>query len=128
MHPEMQLTTAVLAVALLLVTLELVRRNRLAEDYCILWFALGALMLVLAFCPQALSLLARITGVRYEPSAVFIGVLVLCFSLIMHFSVVVSKLNRQVTRLTQTVALLTVSEHGEAHDAHPHCGRGGPGA
>lgn len=106
MHPQLQLTTVVLALILLLVTLELVRRNKLLEDYSVLWLLLGVAMLAMGLWKGAVPLLARLTGVIYEPSAVFIAVLALCFALLMHFAVVISRLTRQVTALTQRVALL----------------------
>lgn len=110
MHPEIQLTTVLIALGLIAVSLELVRRGKLLEDYSVLWFLLGGLMLTLAWVPSSLELLARITGVVYKPSAIFICALLLCFALLMHFSVVISRLTRQVTRLTQLVALIDVNE------------------
>jgi hypothetical protein len=105
-HPQLQLTTMVLALVLLGVTLELVRRNKLLEDYSVLWLLMGAAMLAMALWRGAVPLLARLTGVIYAPSAVFIAVLSLCFALLMHFAVVISRLTRQVTALTQRLAIM----------------------
>ena len=121
MHVEMQITALVLAGVLLLVTLELVRRNRLLEDYSILGFVLGLAVIGLASWESSLTWLARITGVVYAPSAVFICALVLCFALLMHFSVIISRLTAQVNALMQQVALLKMGQHAasDAHDQRP---------
>lgn len=125
MHPQLQLTTAVLALLLLLVTVELVRRNKLLEDYSVLWLLLGAAMLAMGLWKGAVPLLARLTGVIYEPSAVFIAVLALCFALLMHFAVVISRLTRQVTALTQRVAILEMDEEPDGTAANePEGGQG----
>lgn len=106
MPPHVQITAIVLSVALLLITVELIRRNRLREDYALLWLAGGLIMLVLALWPGSVKLLAELTGTVYPPSAIFVAAIVTTIWLLLHFSVIVSTLTARMIKLSQRIAIL----------------------
>ena len=57
----------VVATALLLLVLELVRRRRLQERYSVLWLATGLTLFVLAAWPSLLARIAHALGIAYAP-------------------------------------------------------------
>lgn len=109
MPAQVQLTAVLLSLTLLLVTVELIRRNRLREDYALLWLGGGLVLLVLSLWPQSIALIARLTGVVYPPSAVFLAAIVTIVWLLLHFSVIVSTLTARLIRIAQRTAILEMS-------------------
>ena len=98
---------AVLATAgLFLVVFELVRRRRLMECYALLWLGSTTVLLGLAIWKDALNKFAGAIGVYYGPSAFFAVALAAILVLLLHFSLVVSRLVDQTKILAQKVARL----------------------
>jgi hypothetical protein len=98
---------AAVAVAFVLgVIVELIRRHRLQERYALLWIATGGVMLVLALWRQALDGFARLIGVAYPPSALFMVAGLFVFVVLLHYSTVLSRLSEQNKTLAQRLALL----------------------
>ena len=106
MPVHIQITAIVLSAMMLVITIELIRRNRLREDYALLWLAGGLVMLVLSLWPGSIKLLARVTGTVYPPSAIFVAAIVTVIWLLLHFSVIVSTLTARLIRLSQRMAIL----------------------
>jgi hypothetical protein len=98
----------VVFVALLIcaVIFELIRRKHLMERYAILWFVLGITVLVLAAWKGLLTTLAHAAGIYYPPAALFAVAFLFVLALLLHFSVVISRLSDQNKVLAQRVALL----------------------
>ena len=103
---RIQITAIAISILTLLAALELIRKNKLREDYALLWLGGGLLMLLMSLWPGSLRLLARITGAAYPPSAIFIAALIVLTWLLMHFSVIVSTLTARLVRLSQRIAIL----------------------
>jgi len=104
------LLTALGAVFLFLLTLELTRRRRLSERYSILWFATAVVVFGVAMIPGVLDFVARSLGIAYAPSALLLVALVFVLALILHLSMVISRLTAQTARLAQTVAILKTEQ------------------
>lgn len=100
---------------LLLVVLELVRSRRLREQYSLLWIATAVVLLLLSLSKQLLDRLARLIGIHYPPSALFLVGFAFGLLILLHFSVVHSRLSRDVKTLAQEIALLK-SRRGAAGD------------
>jgi hypothetical protein len=94
------------ASALLLAVLELVRRRRLLERYALLWLLSSAVLLGLAIWRGFLEDIANAIGVAYPPNALFLIAFLFILLLLLHFSVVVSRLADQSKVLAQRLALL----------------------
>jgi hypothetical protein len=98
---------AILATALLFgVVFEAVRRRRLMERYALLWMFCTAILLGLAVWKDALEELASAVGIYYAPSALFAIALGFISVLLLHFSLVISRLADQSKVLAQRVSLL----------------------
>jgi len=104
---KVQIVVGLLSVFLLWITFELIRKNRLREEYAILWLFTGVSVLVLSLWPEFLlsRFFAKITGIFYLSAVVVITFLFLLL-IVLHFSVVISKLTNQNKELAQRYALL----------------------
>jgi hypothetical protein len=95
--------TAVTAVILLAVIIELVRRRQL---YAVLWIGVGVVVVLLGFFPGGLNALARAVGVASGASLVlFLGVVFLLLVCI-HLSWEASRLEEETRTLAEEVALM----------------------
>lgn len=106
--------TALAAIGLFGLTLELTRRRRLSEKYSILWFATAVVVFGVAVIPGALDGVARVLGIAYAPSALLLVALVFLLALILHLSIVISRLSNQTARLAQTIAIMRAEREAEA--------------
>jgi hypothetical protein len=100
------LVSLMVSVALLLVVLELVRRRRLQERYSVLWLATGVTLIVLAAWPTLLARIASALGIASPPNALFVVALGFFLAVMLHFSLVISRLSEHTSRLAQRLALL----------------------
>jgi hypothetical protein len=93
--------------ALVLVVLDLIRRNRLRERYALLWLATGTVLTVLSAWRGGLNTIAGWLGVRSYPPAVLFAVAILfIIAVLLHYSTVISRLSDQNVLLAQKLALL----------------------
>jgi hypothetical protein len=103
---RVSIAAAVGSVLLILVVLELIRRRRLHERYAILWLVTGLVILALSLWRSGLDTIAGALGVSYAPAILF-ALLALFFILVLlHYSIVISKLTDENTILAQRLALL----------------------
>jgi hypothetical protein len=104
---KVQIIVGMLSIFLLWTTFELIRKNRLREEYAILWLFSGIAVLVFSLWPEFLlsQFFAKITGIFYLSAVVVIAFLFLLL-IVLHFSVVISKLTNQNKELAQRHALL----------------------
>jgi hypothetical protein len=128
-EPKVHLTSqtrviaAVIAIAFMVLILELIRRDRLQERYSVVWFVAGIGMLAGAAFPGLLGTVADLMGVRNTNVALFSIILLLLLGLALNFSVIMSRQAAQITRLAQERALEKARE--EAASAGRDGGRAG---
>ena len=114
---QTRIVAAVIALAFMLMILELIRRDRLQERYSVIWFVAGLGMLAGAVFPDLLELVADVMGVRDTNVALFSIVLLFLLGLALNFSVTMSRQAAQITRLAQERALAKVREQtGSSQD------------
>lgn len=102
---RVRILMGLVSLAVLVVTVESIRRSHLQERYALLWVATGLLILVTAFFPQILDLLGFLFGTRYATSVVgilFVFLLLIAF----HFSLALSAYQQKQTRIAQRCAML----------------------
>lgn len=119
---QTRILAAVIAVAFMLMILELIRRDRLQERFSVVWFIAGLGMLAGAIFPGLLAGVADLMGVRDTNVALFSIILLLLLGLALNFSVIMSRQAAQITRLAQERALEKAREQatGERNgDAPP---------
>jgi hypothetical protein len=119
MESRVQIVAILATAALFLIVFELVRRRRLMERYALLWLFSTAVLLGLAVWKNALERVAEAVGIFYAPSALFAIALGFVSVLLLHFSLVVSRLADQSKVLAQRVGLLQARvEELEGEVAH----------
>ena len=102
---QSRIIAALLAIAFMLMILELIRRHKLQERYSVIWFVAGLGMLAGAAFPGLLGTVADLMGVRNTNVALFSIILLLLLGLALNFSVIMSRQAAQITRLAQERAL-----------------------
>jgi hypothetical protein len=106
MESRIQIVAVIATAGIFFVVFELVRRRRLMERYAILWLFSSTVLLALAAWKGLLEQLARAIGIYYPPSALFAVALACILVLLLHFSLVISRLVDQSKVLAQHVSLL----------------------
>jgi hypothetical protein len=117
-------TTAVRVVALMVAVVlfffvfDAVRRRRLSESFTPIWLTCALAVLVLAINLRLLELMTRLIGAWTPSSTVFFFALLFLLAISLSYAIVLTRLGRQVTRLTQEIAMLRArlrddEEYGE---------------
>lgn len=107
MLTKIQFLIGGLSIILLLFTFELIRKEKLREEYSLLWLFTGSVIFIFSLSPEFFlsKFISRITGIFYLSTVVMI-VFVFLLLIVFHFSVVISKLTNQNKELAQRYALL----------------------
>jgi di/tricarboxylate transporter len=121
---KVMIIASAISVGLLAIIFELIRRRHLRERYALVWILTGAVLLTLALWRRGLNTLASWVGVKTYPPSVFIAaILFFVLVLLLHFSIVLSRLSDQNVALAQKLALLETQmlehERAEAAEAEP---------
>ncbi len=111
---QTRILAAVIALAFMLMILELIRRDRLQERFSVVWFIAGLGMLAGAIFPGLLGFVADAMGVRDTNVALFSIILLLLLGLALNFSVIMSRQAAQITRLAQERALEKAREQAKS--------------
>jgi hypothetical protein len=106
MQLRLQLVSILATLGLFGLVFELVRRRRLMERYALLWMFSTAILLALAVWKPLLERVAVAIGIFYAPSALFAVALGFILVILLHFSLVISRLADQSKVLAQRIGLL----------------------
>jgi hypothetical protein len=106
MELRLQIVSVAATLALFLLVFELVRRRRLMERYALLWLFSTVILLGLALWKQLLEDVASAIGIFYAPSALFVVAFGFILAILLHFSLVISRMADQTKVLAQRVGLL----------------------
>src|SRR6476659_8557985 len=106
MQARIQIVAIIATAGLFVLVFELVRQRRLLERYALLWLFSSAVLLGLSIWRGALEELASAVGIFYAPSALFAVAFGFVLVLLLHFSLVISRLAEQSKVLAQRVGLL----------------------
>ena len=106
MNPRIQIIAVLGSIGIILLVFQLIRQRKLREEYALLWFGASVALIVVSLWRGGLEMAARLAGVSYAPSVLFLGAIVLGFFLAMHYSISLSRLAEQNKRLAQELALL----------------------
>lgn len=103
---KVQVLSMVLSLALVLIVLHLIRKRYLREQDSLLWLLCCVIVFVFSLSTELLERTAMLLGVQYAPSLLFLVGIMLCLLLILHITVIVSRLAERVIRLTQELGLV----------------------
>jgi hypothetical protein len=88
--------------------LEMVRRRLLREDYSLLWLGTFGILIILSlFRNSLLDGIARLMGIFYPPTALFVVGFGMVLLVLLQFSSVITRLARENKQAAQHIALLS---------------------
>jgi hypothetical protein len=126
METRIQLVAVAATGGMFFLVFELVRRRRLMERYALLWLFSTAVLLGLAVWKNLLEEVASAVGIYYAPSALFVIAFGFVLAMLLHFSLVISRLADQSKVLAQRVGALQhrlteleAERSGAVHDVEP---------
>jgi len=88
------------------VTVALVRKRQLREEYSVLWLATSLVMFVLVLRYEWLVALTELIGAALPTTTLFLGAIIFLMLIVMQFSIKLSDLSDKVKNLAQENALL----------------------
>ena len=103
---RIQLFAIIGSVFLILLLLELIRRNYLKERYSLLWLVTGGVFLVLSLIINSLSPITQFLGFQVVSNALFLAGLVFLIIIALGMTIAISSLAERNKRLTQEMVLL----------------------
>jgi hypothetical protein len=106
MDDRIQIVAIIITAGLFFLVFELVRRRRLMERYALLWLFATAILLGLALWRGLLERISSTVGIAYAPSALFAVAFGFVLALLLHFSLVISRLADQNKVLAQKLGIL----------------------
>ena len=106
MQLKIQIVSILVTGGMFAVIFELLRRKRLMERYALLWLFASAVLLALAVWKGLLTTIAHAIGIYYPPSALFVIAFGFILVMLLHFSLVISRLADQNKILAQRLGLL----------------------
>ena len=109
-----QITTTVLGIGFAAAILLLIARDRLNVRHGLFWFMLALLAIVLGVWPRIIDGFANQAGIRYSPALLLVGAVIILFVKALHADIVNTRIERQVRRLNQSLALLYLKESSAA--------------
>lgn len=102
---QMQIIVGLTSLAFFLATFEFIRKRVLREEYAILWLLTSLAIAVLSLWPGLVPIISSLTGFYYLTAVVAI-ISVFLIALLMHYSIVISKVKEVNKELVQRYALL----------------------
>jgi hypothetical protein len=103
---KQQIFSILISVIVFILTIDLVRKKRLKEEYSLLWLATSSAMIILILRYDWLLALTRLIGAVLPTTTLFLGSILFLVLLSVQFSIKISKLSDQVKDLVQENALL----------------------
>jgi hypothetical protein len=103
---RIQVFSIIGSLLLFLFILKLVKRKRLKEEYSLLWLGFGCIFIALSIFKPLLEVVASTLGILYAPAALLLILVLSVFFILIHFSVVLSKLAEGNKNLIQEVGIL----------------------
>lgn len=96
----------VLALIVVLLVLDMVRRKKIREKYAVLWLLVGLSMLVLAAFPRLLEIVAHSLHVQVPSNLLFALSIVLALGVCLHLSWEISVVEDETRVLAEEAAIL----------------------
>lgn len=103
---EQQIIAIAFSVILLLVTIQLVRKHRLREQYALVWLGASITIFVLTVFDPLVNLLAGFLGVTYAPTLILVLGVLFCVVVLLTQAATISSQADRIRDLAQSHALL----------------------
>lgn len=103
-----KLFALLICVVVFAMTVAMVRRRQLREEYSVLWLGTSLLMFVLVLRYDWLVALTELIGAALPTTTLFLGAIIFLILIVMQFSIKLSELSDKVKNLAQENALLRI--------------------
>lgn len=103
---KIQIISIVGALLFMLFIFRLIAKGKLRAEYSIIWIVCTVVLLLFSFWRNGLDIIAKLLGVYYAPSLMFLVAIFAIILFLVHLSVVNSKQHEQIKKLSQELALL----------------------
>lgn len=103
---QMQTIAILFSLMLIGYILWIIRKQRLKEEYSLLWLGVSVVFLIFSSWKQGLEMVADVLGIAYPPAALFIILLVGILLILIQFSMIISRLSERSKRLAQEYGLM----------------------
>lgn len=105
-----------LSVLFLICTLYFVKKRILDFKYSVFWVSLSLILIVLSLNVNLTEDMAKIVGIYYAPTFLFVTGIVFTLVLIFYLNLVISKMQSKITLLTQEIGIIkSCINESEAH-------------
>ena len=102
---RIQFFSVIFSLAIFFFIFSLVKNKRVKEEYSILWFAMSLFLLYLSLDRYAIDRLGDLFGIAYKPSVLTLITTGFIFLVLIHITVVITKLSEQNKELIQELGL-----------------------
>ena len=99
----------------------LIRNKKIKEEFSILWLFFGLVFLFLSIWRGSLEIIAQILGIAYAPAAIFLILIIAIISILIHLSLITSRLTDQAKVMIQELGLLKMEMDTMKKKTKPDC-------
>jgi predicted AlkP superfamily phosphohydrolase/phosphomutase len=103
---EQQVIGLLFGLTLLIVTIQLIRKHRLREEYSIIWLGASLAIFILIVVDPLVGILARLFAVRYAPTLILVFGILFCVVLLLSQTVTISSQANRIRDLAQSIGIL----------------------
>lgn len=103
---EQRLVAIVFSLILFFITVQLIRKHKLREQYALVWFVISGLILLLSVFGRILPTIAERFQVSYPPVLILALGILFAITIILSQTVILSTQADRIRDLAQTTALL----------------------
>lgn len=86
--------------------IELIRRRKIKEEYSLLWLLLVSSFFIFSISTTVFEQFSKLIGISYAPAALLLFLVLGSFAILIHFSVVITKLTEKNKNLVQELSIL----------------------
>lgn len=105
MNSFLQLFLIVCAVAFSFGVVSLLLKNKISERFSVIWLAVSLLIFLIAGNPKILDKAARLLGIDYPPSLLFLLSTLILLLFCLYQTIQITKLSNKVKDISQFLAL-----------------------
>lgn len=105
---RIQIVSIAFSLAIFFFIFSLVKNKRIREEYSLLWFVMSLFLLYLSLDRYAIDRLGHLFGIAYPPSVLTLLTTGFTFLLLIHLTVVITRLSEQNKELIQAMGLWQV--------------------
>lgn len=116
---RLTIVSVVVALAVLGLVFELLRRRRLREKYAVIWFLIALATVTVAVFPDLLTLAARLVGVQTPSNLLFFASLLTLLAVALQLSGEIGVLEEQTRRLAEEIGVLQMRVEEMQQDDDP---------